>query len=124
MDFALLLLAATLGLGALLSWLLLRPTGTDDTGAYETHEEYFGAVLGEQSMSAFSGEGPGYQWKQTDAEVELTIPVAATTRAKDVRCQITPTTIALVCAGDDVALQATLCMRAQAPVRVCAELNY
>ena len=117
--FWLLLLAATLCIGALLSHLLLRSTGLDNAGDYETHEEYFRAVLGEQSMSAFSGEGQGYRWKQTDAEVEITVPVAASARAKDVRCQITPTTLSLACASDDVSVQVMLAVVMGFQLRCC-----
>ena len=97
----LLLLAATLLLGVLLSWLLLR-SGTAAAAGYETHSNYFASALGEQDMGAFSGEDGGYRWSQTESEVEIFVDVAASARAKDVQCRVTSSTISLSCSGAQI----------------------
>eukprot|EP00966_Prymnesium_polylepis_P212620 4924556-Prymnesium_polylepis.1 len=95
-----LLFFVTVAFGVLLAWLLLRSERV--RAAYEVHSNYFGSVLGEQDMGAFSGEGAGYTWTQTNAEVEIAVPVAASARAKDVRCQVTASTLSLVCSGTQI----------------------
>ncbi|KAL1522828.1 hypothetical protein AB1Y20_017797 [Prymnesium parvum] len=95
-------LGSTLSIAAILSWFLLRGTNSTAAPPYEVHANYFGNILGEADMSAFKGEGSGYTWAQTDEEVEISVPLGATTRARDISCQITSSTIALACSGSQI----------------------
>ena len=108
------LFLATLGAGIILSWLLLPRKEAAST--YELRDSWFASVLGPQDMSAFGGQGAGYQWSQTDAEVEITVPMPASTRAKDIRCTITGTSLSLNCSGTEILKVITRSHTREAPI--------
>jgi len=96
-----LLLGVTLAASAALSWLLLSDRAESQEA--EGRDSFFESLVDtEQTSEAFSGEGPGYRWSQTDAEVEVAVTVDALIKARDVQCDITPRSLLLICAGTSI----------------------
>ena len=66
-------------------------------------EEYFQRIVDQPDLcAAFTGEADGYRWTQTDAEVEVVAPVPPGTRARDVRCRVTPTAVDVTVSGSPI----------------------
>lgn len=97
------LLLLTIAIAALLGRVLLRASPPPHDAVAQkrpTTTRYFERILRhEQDMSKFAGEQAGYSWSQTEAEVEVVVPVAAELRAADVACRIQPGAVSLTCGG-------------------------
>ena len=95
------LLVLTIVAAAVLYYFLRQPykRPTISLGASTLSEEYFRKTLRDPDMSAFSGACEGYQWTQTDTEVEVQIRLPGGTRAKDVVCKLFPTSLSIVLKG-------------------------
>ena len=114
-------LAWTVAVSASLSYWLLYPSSPESSSPSpsasrraptQQQEEYFQAVLAAApAADSWSGKAQGYSWTQTDAEVEVSVPIAEGVRAKDIKCKIMPSTIALTIQGTDVKIEGTLFRR-------------
>lgn len=100
---ALLLAAVTIGLALLTSWLLHRPAGTSPTTT--VGDEFFQRLLERLDQAAPSGVGEGgLKWTQTSEEVEVSIPLEAHVKARDVEFRILPVSVALRIRGATTSL--------------------
>eukprot|EP00316_Scyphosphaera_apsteinii_P024745 CAMPEP_0119345592 /NCGR_PEP_ID=MMETSP1333-20130426/107568_1 /TAXON_ID=418940 /ORGANISM="Scyphosphaera apsteinii, Strain RCC1455" /LENGTH=144 /DNA_ID=CAMNT_0007358069 /DNA_START=110 /DNA_END=544 /DNA_ORIENTATION=+ len=85
-----------------LRWLLRSPEILEQAAKNATEEEYFQRILKEQDMSKFGGESESYRWTQTNAEIEVSVPLQPYIRAKDVHCSILPNQILLSVASKPI----------------------
>ena len=100
---ALLLAALTIGLALLTSWLLHRSAGTSPTTT--VGDEFFQRIHERLDQAAPSGVGEGgLKWTQTSEEVEVSIPLEAHVKARDIEFRILPVSVALRIRGATTSL--------------------
>ena len=100
---ALLLAALTIGLALLTSWLLHRSAGTSPTTT--VGDEFFQRILERLYQAAPSGVGEGgLRWTQTSEEVEVSMPLEAHVKARDIEFRILPVSVALRIRGATTSL--------------------
>lgn len=104
-------LLLTVVVAAVLGYVLLRQGSADKTRPppprHNEPEEYFQKIVEDVKLDTWSGTEQGCQWKQTDDEVEVTVPLSSGARSRDVSCKVLPGSIALSVKGASV-LQGTL----------------
>ena len=100
---ALLLAALTIGLALLTSWLLHRSAGTSPTTTVS--DEFFQRIHERLDQAAPSGVGEGgLRWTQTSEEVEVSMPLEAHVKARDIEFRILPVSVALRIRGATTSL--------------------
>ena len=100
---ALLLAALTIGLALLTSWLLHRSAGTSPTTT--VGDEFFQRIHERLDQAAPSGVGEGgLKWTQTSEEVEVSMPLEAHVKARDIEFRILPVSVALRIRGATTSL--------------------
>lgn len=96
-------LSSTIAVAAILSFVLLRlGTSQRPTLRKDEAEDYFQRILDEISLDSWSGIEQGCSWTQTDDEVEVTAPLAAGVKARDVTCKILPSSLSVAICGKSI----------------------
>ena len=91
---AALLAAVTVVLALLTAWLLHRSAGTSPTTTVD--DEFFQRIHERLDQAAPSGVGEGgLKWTQTSEEVEVSIPLEAHVKARDIEFRILPVSVSL-----------------------------
>ena len=100
---AALLAALTICLALLTSWLLHRSAGTSPTTTVD--DDFFQRIHERLDQAAPSGvsEG-GLKWTQTSEEVEVSIPLEAHVKARDIESRILPVSVSLRIRGATTSL--------------------
>ena len=89
-----------------------RREATGPDGRYADSVRY--TDEGQQIPVGNGGVAETHAWTQTIAELTVTVDAPPGTRAKDVACKITPTSVSLKIRGSDVALEGALADRVNA----------